>query len=299
MPQNRHFDLNLLRVFIAVCQLKSFTKAAAALDLTQSSVSNAINRLKIQLGEELFIRVGRGIQPTSYALQLLIQLESSMLNIDAVLQSSAQFDPQHSQRTFYVYSLDAIIHMLQPKVDALLKDAQVNIVFREFSGDVTSASEDIRNEKVDLLLDICQLNENALTCEKVNQEHLSCIASVAHPRIQGEISRSAFFLEKHAFLNLRRFNLALVDFITTEILPPRQMYSEHASIMSMLTTIAGSDAIGTAPTSYVRRYQSLLGLQILPLPLATKPIDVFMVSATKLNDNSANRWLRDTLRQLF
>lgn len=299
MPQNRHFDLNLLRVFVSVCQLKSITKAAESLDLTQSSVSNAIIRLKKNLGEELFIRVGRGIQPTGYALQLLEQLEGSMLNIDSVLQGGDQFDPEINQRIFNVYAMDSVIHLLQPKVDKLLKDSAVDIVFRELSGQGDLCFEDLLTDKIDLLIDVTAPTEGAFMTEKVTEASLSCIARKAHPRIQGTITREEYFAEKHAFLNMRRVNLALVDYFTDEVLPRRKMYSEHGSIMSMLTTIANSDAIGIAPTGYTQQYANLLDLQVLDLPIQSKRIDIFMVSAKKLAKNSANTWLRDTLREIF
>lgn len=70
MSKQKDFDMNLLRVFVSVCQTGSFTKAAEELELTQSSVSNAIRRLKSALGNELFIRSGRGIEVTAYGENL-------------------------------------------------------------------------------------------------------------------------------------------------------------------------------------------------------------------------------------
>jgi len=299
MPQNRHFDLNLLRVFISVCQLGSFTKAAEALGLTQSSVSNAINRLKTQLGEELFIRVGRGIQPTNFALQLLMQLETSILNIDTVLQQNAEFDPCASSRTFNVYAMDSIIHIIQPKVIELLKDSKISIIFRELSGQVTLPTDELLTETADLVFDVSMPAGASFKCENVAEKSLSCVVSNNHPRIQRHISREQYFTEKHAFLNMRRINLALVDYFTDEILPRRNMYSEHGSIMSMLTTISVSDAIGIAPTDYAQQYAALLNLQVLPMPLACKPITIYMIHTNKLNNNPANKWLRETLKSLF
>lgn len=299
MPQNRHFDLNLLRVFISVCQQGSFTKAAEVLDLTQSSVSNAINRLKTQLGEELFIRVGRGIQPTHFAQQLLMQLETSILNIDSVLQQNAVFNPAISSRTFNVYAMDSIIHIIQSKATERLKDSNINIVFRELSGQITLPTDELLTEAADLIFDVSIPAGATFMCENVAQNSLSCIVSKRHPRIQQRISREQYFAEKHTYLNMRRINLALIDYFADEILPRRKMYSEHGSIMSMLTTISVSEAIGIAPTNYAEQYASLLGLQILPVPLACKPIDIYMVHTKKLHNNPANKWLRDTLRDLF
>lgn len=53
------------KVFYYCCQFKNFTKAARALDTSQSAVSHTINTLEYQLGCRLFVRSNRGIELTS------------------------------------------------------------------------------------------------------------------------------------------------------------------------------------------------------------------------------------------
>lgn len=53
------------KVFYYCCQFKNFTKAAQALDTSQSSVSHTINTLEYQLGCRLFVRSNRGIELTA------------------------------------------------------------------------------------------------------------------------------------------------------------------------------------------------------------------------------------------
>ena len=49
-------DLNALKVFLAVAQERSFSRAAAKVHRTQPAVSQAVRRLEAELGEELFDR---------------------------------------------------------------------------------------------------------------------------------------------------------------------------------------------------------------------------------------------------
>ena len=49
-------DLELLKAFVAVADHRSFTRAAAMLNRTQSAVSMQIKRLEVRLGVELFHR---------------------------------------------------------------------------------------------------------------------------------------------------------------------------------------------------------------------------------------------------
>lgn len=63
-------DLNLFRVFEVIYRERNLTRAAVILSLSQSAVSHALNRLREQLGDPLFVREGRGVAPTPLARQL-------------------------------------------------------------------------------------------------------------------------------------------------------------------------------------------------------------------------------------
>ncbi|QSX37986.1 LysR substrate-binding domain-containing protein [Shewanella sedimentimangrovi] len=64
-------DPVLLRAFVAVADSGSFTRAAAATHLTQSTVSQQLKRLEQQMGYELLNRKGRYAVPTPEGERLL------------------------------------------------------------------------------------------------------------------------------------------------------------------------------------------------------------------------------------
>src|SRR5207248_746737 len=49
-------DLGALRIFLAVAHERSFSRAAAKVHRTQPAVSQAVRRLELELGEQLFDR---------------------------------------------------------------------------------------------------------------------------------------------------------------------------------------------------------------------------------------------------
>ncbi len=63
-------DLNLLKVFEALHEESSASRAALRLGVTQSAVSAALRRLREVYGDPLFVRTGRGLAPTLKANQL-------------------------------------------------------------------------------------------------------------------------------------------------------------------------------------------------------------------------------------
>jgi DNA-binding transcriptional LysR family regulator len=54
-------DLDCVRAFLAIADLRSFTRAAASLHRTQSAVSMQIKRLEAQLGVALLLRSKTGV----------------------------------------------------------------------------------------------------------------------------------------------------------------------------------------------------------------------------------------------
>lgn len=58
------FDLKLLVVFDTIAAEHSISRAAQRLGLAQPTVSHALNRLRALTGDALFVRTGRGMEPT-------------------------------------------------------------------------------------------------------------------------------------------------------------------------------------------------------------------------------------------
>lgn len=69
MPVN--FDVDLLKTFIAIAELGSFTKAAAQVNKTQSAVSMQMKRLEEMLGRPVFKKQGRSNTLTTDGQRLL------------------------------------------------------------------------------------------------------------------------------------------------------------------------------------------------------------------------------------
>src|SRR5579859_2613039 len=59
-----HIDLNLLRVFQAIVEERSLTRAGERLALSQPAVSYSLGRLRTLFDDPLFVRTRSGMQPT-------------------------------------------------------------------------------------------------------------------------------------------------------------------------------------------------------------------------------------------
>jgi LysR family nitrogen assimilation transcriptional regulator len=86
-------DLTRLQYFVAVAEAGSFSRAAAALHLTQPSLSRQVQLLEDELGQRLLERTGRGAVTTEAGTALLAHARSIF-----ELAERARVDMQERQR---------------------------------------------------------------------------------------------------------------------------------------------------------------------------------------------------------
>src|SRR5262245_54823302 len=96
----KDIDLNLLLAFEQVFQDRRVSSAANALGLSQPAVSSAMNRLRVILGDELFVRSARGMLPTPFAEKLHAEIANPLFKIQRALNQEGTFDPASSSQHF-------------------------------------------------------------------------------------------------------------------------------------------------------------------------------------------------------
>ena len=86
-------DLNQLRTFVTLYELRSVTAVAQRLHVTQPTVSYSLRRLRARFGDELFRREGNDMVPTAKATQLFGPLHEALAQIDATVNETDAFEP--------------------------------------------------------------------------------------------------------------------------------------------------------------------------------------------------------------
>jgi DNA-binding transcriptional LysR family regulator len=119
-PHLNSLDLNLLRVFEALLEEGSVTRAAQRLGLTQSAVSHALNRLRYALGDELFVRAPDGMRATPQAAEIAPGVLRGMRQLQAAF-APAEFDPATSTRRFTLDAGTYACAVMLPEVVARLR----------------------------------------------------------------------------------------------------------------------------------------------------------------------------------
>lgn len=118
----------LLRTFVTVIEVESYTRAAALLGRTQPAVSLQLQRLEQLIGHKLILREGRGMSLTEQGEALAAHARQILRLNDLAV---SQFDPPKKGDILRVgLPLDYAVNLLQSNLTELVKqhpDVQIEI----------------------------------------------------------------------------------------------------------------------------------------------------------------------------
>lgn len=115
-------NLNDLYAFLAVAQERSFTRAAARLGLSQSTLSHTVRGLEMRLGVRLLTRTTRSVAPTEAGEQLLLSVGPKLEEIAADLAAVREYRDKPTG-TIRITAIDIVAdRLLWPRLCPLLKD---------------------------------------------------------------------------------------------------------------------------------------------------------------------------------
>lgn len=89
-------SLDLIRLFLAVAEERSFTQAARRLDITPTAVSKGVRALENRHGVALFVRTTRSVSLTDAGATLLAALKPAVGQIEDAFNELARFQSRPS-----------------------------------------------------------------------------------------------------------------------------------------------------------------------------------------------------------
>src|ERR1700676_3034965 len=86
-------DLNLLKAFEALLRERSVTRAAMTIGVSQPALSHSLTRLRHLFGDELFVRLPHGMEPTPRAHEIGTLVAPALERIRRALDLQHGFEP--------------------------------------------------------------------------------------------------------------------------------------------------------------------------------------------------------------
>ena len=293
------FDLNLLRVFDAVAQERHVTRAAARLHLSQPAVSNALNRLRAALGDELFLRAPGGVEPTALALSLMQPVTEMLDRLGETLLARRPFDPASAERVFPIALSEYAEAVLAPAMLARMAVEAPRCLLAIRHGDRTNAVALL--ESGEALLAIGMLPEPAslYTRLRLLPEEFLVLLRPDHPLCAGELTLERFVAFPHLLHSPNGSRDGALDGPLREAGHPRRLGAVVAHLAAVPEILQRTEMVMTLSARLARKLAAEHGLALRPVPLpGTRHMRLSLVFHRRFEADQGHAWLRRTLLQV-
>jgi DNA-binding transcriptional LysR family regulator len=173
-------DLRQLEIFVKVAELKSFSKAAEAMFLTQPTVSEHIRTLEQELGVRLLDRLGRGAEPTA-AGRLLLSHATRMLQLQReALQAMASFQGRLAGDLLVAASTIPGEYVLPPLIGRF-KEKFPDIAITLLIGDSRAVVEWVAEGRAEVGVVGARLPHRGIDYRELMPDELVLVVPVGHP----------------------------------------------------------------------------------------------------------------------
>jgi len=294
-------DLNLLPVFEALLRHGNVTRAAVDVGLTQSAMSSALGRLRRQLGDPLFVNTRAGMLPTPRALELAPLLTDALAIVRRALNGREAFDARHTARSLRVYMTDVGETVLLP---ALMRHLhQESPQLRLETAQLPAAELAVRMETGDIDLAVGYLPQlrEKIRRARLFAEHYVCMTRPDHPlgRRGGALSLKDFLAARHVLISSmgsghQQLERALAEHGVEQNVALRV---PHFVVVPLI--VAGTDLVVSLPKHVADVWAGLVKVRVHPLPIRIPSFDVSLYWHPRVENDAANRWLREALVHLF
>ena len=299
----KQFDLNLLRVFLALLQTGSATKAATMLQLTQPAVSNALRRLRSAFNDPLFISSQQGMRPTEVALKLAQPVKNALDTLHKACARQKEFNPRASRRLFRLCAsnfgqatviVPLLLHLAETAPG--LRVTTVNLAPKD--GYAAMANGDI-----DLFIGFSPASIRGIIQEKLFDDRYVCLARNEHPHIRPGMAAEQFLETPYVqYIPTTECHDVLEQALSELFRRHRRKRTVPVrldSFLGFVRLILNSDMATCVPESFaqgiVRHHQ---GIAMVRLPFDVPPISLCQSWHRLFDKDPANIWLRQTLKKI-
>ncbi|WP_412049146.1 LysR family transcriptional regulator [Hoeflea sp. Naph1] len=298
------FDLNLMRVLDALLREGSTVRAGQRIGLSQPAVSAALGRLRLVLGDELFLRRGQGLEATDYARSIEIPLREALDNIEALFARPKQFDPMVATTDFKISGSDFFAELLMPRLaDQVFKRAPgIRVQLLDLVPD--NYVETLERYEVDIALIPDRPVPDWVEKQPVFWSNFSVIARQRHPRLKlaglkpGDMIPIDLFCDLGHILfspegKLRAMGDKALDGIGRE----RRVVMTMPVFSGVYRSVSESDLIALLPHQLARWIAPKVGLSIYQAPIPITPVQLTMVWHKRSTAAPDHRWLRELIAE--
>ena len=296
-------DLRLLVVFDEIAKHRSLTLAANGLGMTQSAISKSLQRLRHELGDTLFVRTQKGMEPTPRAMALHGPITEILQTFHDRIVAAPHFDPLTSDRIFTIHASDLGISALIPALSRDLKATAPHARLHAITANQKEVVEGLASGEIDLSIGaFSSLHEGGIYQQRLYTEKYICLVRADHALSHVEsVGVDLFQQQTHIVISAGRSGHihGRAEAVLLDEIPPLNVAIKVPSFVLAAMLLRNTDHVLTIPSVAARTLATEFGLVCLPCAIDLPEFTVTQYWHERFLHDPACKWLRTRMHELF
>lgn len=298
-PLTRLIDLNLLELFDITFKTRNLTETGSRLGLSQPAVSYGLARLRKMYGDALFVRMQRGVQPTTVAMRLAGPIASALQIIRSTVDK-VDFVPHEAHRTFRVAMSDIGERYFLPRLAQKLSAEAPHVTIETLSPGLAELAAGLASGEIDLAVGFIPGMGKLVAERKLFSEQFVYLMRNGHPASKTTLTAARIRTLRHVIASPPGTrHLYAVEKVLTSPKVRGAVALHVRSFLCLGPIIAETDLVALVPSNLAALVASNLDLSVCKPRVKFPAFDVCMYWHRRFDKDPASMWLRDTTVSLF
>lgn len=293
-----NIDLRLLAIVSDLIRTRSVSRTASNLELTQSSVSMALAKLRRHFNDPLFVRTSTGMDPTPHGSALIPLLQQAEGLLQTALDHHVVFDPRSSERCFNIYSTDIAQITMMPRLMKWLQEMapSVRVELHRISDDTPKLLE---TGQADLMVGFVGPLGAGFCQQRLFKEKFVCAVRRSHSIIGDSFTLEQYQAETHLAVATCGTRHTMLEQAFEAKSVRRKIGLVVSSFLGIAPIITTLGYVATLPEQLALDLAQDGSIRVLPLPLNVPPYFIAQYWHERYTHDPASRWIRSVIAKLF
>lgn len=293
------FDLNLVRILLAVAKHRNVTAAGRELGLTQSSVSHSLKRLRALCNDPLFVRTSAGMLPTPAANEMIEPLDKALGLMQRSLVGSANFDPATTTRSFSILLSDIGQLIYLPTIASHMAQVAPHLSLRVLHLRIDAYREALAAGEADFAIGHLPALMGGFRQVSLFQDPYVCMLRADHPTIRDKISLAQYLEASHIVVEPPGRGPGLVETALSRVRSKRKVALVLPHFFAGPLILRNSDYLMTAPNFARLALRDLQNIRTVPLPFRVKKLSVKLLWHERMHRDPGHQWMRSVISEVL
>jgi len=296
-----NLDFNLLKVLDALVTERNVTRAGRRLGRSQPAVSNALQRLRELLGDDLLVRGPGGFVLTPRAEAIRLPLRESITLIESCLAQEPQFDPSTAVDVFRLTLPDRLTIAVLPKLFARIQRLAPNMPIQVQTADRHIALDLLEDDRADLAIGAFDAMPNHLRTQFLLEDPLFCVYRRDHPiaRRGVRFDIDTVLSYPHLVVSATGQRTAIFDDLLSSRGLKRHARMTVTNFTAVPQLLGSTDMLAVFTKLAADVFHKAEGLAKRAVPIDVGGVATTMVWHNRNDRDRKHLWLREQVKSVF